>query len=115
MTIIQNARTSGGGYVAGVPTQALSVGPVETWQAEKVSIWHAGNHDNPFGQRLTTLMISQRLADTAVPMWKVEDVAAAVERVRAAGGTATDPERQPYGTTSQCADDQGVRFYLGDA
>ena len=54
-------------------------------------------------------------ADTAVPMWKVDDVAAAVERVRAAGGTATDPERQPYGTTSQCADDQGVRFYLGDA
>jgi glucosamine-6-phosphate deaminase len=73
MTIIQNARTSGGGYVAGVPTQALSVGPVETWQAEKVSIWHAGNHDNPFGQRLTTLMISQRLADTAVPMSLLAD------------------------------------------
>lgn len=68
MTIIQNARTSGGGYVAGVPTQALTVGPVETWQAEKVSIWHAGNHDNPFGQRLTTLMISKRIVDTAVPM-----------------------------------------------
>ncbi len=51
----------------------------------------------------------------AVPMWKVDDVAAAVERVRAAGGTATEPERQPYGTTSECADDQGVRFYLGDA
>ena len=68
MTIIQNARTSGGGYVAGVPTQAISVGPVETWQAEKVSIWHAGNHDNPFGQRLTTLMISKRIADTSVPM-----------------------------------------------
>jgi glucosamine-6-phosphate deaminase len=68
MTIIQNARTSGGGYVAGVPTKAISVGPVETWQAEKVSIWHAGNHDNPFGQRLTTLMISQGIADTSVPM-----------------------------------------------
>ncbi|HEY7102406.1 MAG TPA: VOC family protein [Mycobacteriales bacterium] len=54
-------------------------------------------------------------ADTAVPMWKVPDVAAAVERVRAAGGTATDPARQPYGTTSECTDDQGVRFYLGDA
>jgi uncharacterized protein len=50
-----------------------------------------------------------------VPMWKVDDVAAAVERVRAAGGTATDPERQPYGTTSEATDDQGVRFYLGDA
>jgi glucosamine-6-phosphate deaminase len=68
MTIIQNARTSGGGYVAGVPTKAISVGPVETWQAEKVSIWHAGNHDNPFGQRLTALMISEKIPDTSVPM-----------------------------------------------
>jgi glucosamine-6-phosphate deaminase len=68
MTVIQNARTSGGGYVASVPTRACSVGPVETWKADRVSIWHAGNHDNPFGQRLTALMISERLADTSVPM-----------------------------------------------
>lgn len=51
LTITQNARTSGGGNVAGVPTQAISVGPAETWKAEKVSIWHAGTHDNPFGMR----------------------------------------------------------------
>ena len=59
ITIAQNARTSGGGNITLVPTQAISVGPVETWQAEKVSIWHAGMHDNPFGQRLTTFMISK--------------------------------------------------------
>jgi predicted enzyme related to lactoylglutathione lyase len=52
---------------------------------------------------------------TAVPMWKVDDVAAAVERVRAAGGTATDPQEMPYGLTAEGTDDQGVRFYLGDA
>ena len=68
LTIIQNARTSGGGRVAEVPTQALTVGPVETWKAERVSIWQAGNHDNPFGMRLTTLMISKEVADTSVPM-----------------------------------------------
>ncbi len=68
MTIIQNARTSGGGRVADVPTQALSVGPVETWKAGRVSIWHAGMHDNPFGQRLTTLMIAKKHPDSAVPM-----------------------------------------------
>jgi len=73
MTIIQNARTSGGGVVTNVPTQAVSVGPVETWQAEKVSIWHAGCHDNPFGMRLTTLMISKRLPDAAVPMSLLAD------------------------------------------
>jgi glucosamine-6-phosphate deaminase len=73
MTLIQNARTSGGGVVTGVPTQAITVGPRETWKAEKVSIWHAGNHDNPFGLRLTTLMISQRLPDSAVPMSLLAD------------------------------------------
>ncbi|HST64331.1 MAG TPA: VOC family protein [Mycobacteriales bacterium] len=52
---------------------------------------------------------------SAVPMWKVADVPAAVERVRAAGGTATDPEQQPYGITADCRDDQGLRFYLGDS
>jgi glucosamine-6-phosphate deaminase len=68
VTIMQNARTSGGGKVDLVPSQAVTVGPVETWKAERVSIWHAGKHDNPFGQRLTTLMISKGIADTAVPM-----------------------------------------------
>ena len=73
LTIAQNARTSGGGNIALVPTKAISVGPVETWKAEKVSIWHAGTHDNPFGQRLTTWMIANRIADTAVPMSLLAD------------------------------------------
>ena len=73
LTIAQNARTSGGGNIALVPTQAISVGPLETWRAEKVSIWHAGTHDNPFGQRLTTLMTSHRLVDSAVPMSLLAD------------------------------------------
>ncbi|MHC4541821.1 MAG: hypothetical protein ACYS74_18900, partial [Planctomycetota bacterium] len=47
---------------------AITVGPVETWKAEKVSIWQAGTHDNPFGMRLTTLMIGTKIADSAVPM-----------------------------------------------
>ena len=49
-----------------------------------------------------------------MPMYRVDDIAAAVERVRAAGGTATTPERQPYGVTSVCTDDQGTRFHLGE-
>jgi glucosamine-6-phosphate deaminase len=68
LTIAQNARTSGGGNISLVPTQAISVGPLETWRADKVSIWHAGTHDNAFGQRLTTWMIARRLVDTSVPM-----------------------------------------------
>lgn len=73
MTVIQNARTSGEGQVFLVPRQALSVGPVETWKAEKVSIWHPGHHDNKFGIRLTTMMISKRLPDSAVPMSLLAD------------------------------------------
>ena len=73
VTIIQNARTSGGGNVAMVPTQAATVGPVETWKAETVSIWHPGHHDNPFGMRLSALMISKRIPDSSVPMSLLAD------------------------------------------
>ena len=49
-----------------------------------------------------------------VPMWTVEDVDAAVSRVREAGGTVIDePSQQAYGTSALCTDDQGSRFYLG--
>jgi predicted enzyme related to lactoylglutathione lyase len=50
---------------------------------------------------------------TGVPMWLVEDIAAAVQRVRDAGGTSTEPQRQPYGVMADCTDDQGMHFYLG--
>ena len=73
MTIMQNARTSGGGNIALVPTQAATVGPLETWQCDRVSIWHAGNHDNAFGMRLTAFMISKHLPDAAVPMSLLAD------------------------------------------
>ena len=68
MTIMQNARTSGGGQLDMVPSQAVTVGPVQTWKAERVSIWQAGTHDNALGMRLTTLMISKKIPDSAVPM-----------------------------------------------
>ncbi|MEJ7683091.1 MAG: glucosamine-6-phosphate isomerase [Segetibacter sp.] len=73
ITIAQNARTSGGGNITLVPTKAITVGPAETWKAEKVSIWHAGMHDNPFGQRLTAFMISKKIIDTSVPMSLLAD------------------------------------------
>ncbi len=68
VTIMQNARTSGGGQLDLVPSQAVTVGPMQTWQAEKVSIWQAGTHDNPFGMRLTTLMIAKKIPDASTPM-----------------------------------------------
>jgi glucosamine-6-phosphate deaminase len=73
MTVIQNARTSGGGRVDQVPTRACTVGPIETWKADTVSIWHPGHHDNPFGIRLTAFMIAKGLPDASVPMSLLAD------------------------------------------
>ncbi|MBL9129138.1 MAG: glucosamine-6-phosphate isomerase [Verrucomicrobiales bacterium] len=73
LTLAQNARTSAGGNITLVPTRAVTVGPVETWKADKVSIWHPGCHDNPFGQRLSAYMISKRIVDAAVPMSLLAD------------------------------------------
>jgi uncharacterized protein len=50
---------------------------------------------------------------TAVPMWRVADLGAVVGRVRAAGGTSTEPQAEPYGLAADCADGQGTRFNLG--
>jgi predicted enzyme related to lactoylglutathione lyase len=44
--------------------------------------------------------------------YRVDDIAAAVERVRTAGGHADEPERKPYGLLAECVDDQGTTFRL---
>jgi uncharacterized glyoxalase superfamily protein PhnB len=43
---------------------------------------------------------------------RVDDIAAAVERVRAAGGHAGEPQRRPFGLLAECTDDQGLTFRL---
>jgi uncharacterized glyoxalase superfamily protein PhnB len=44
--------------------------------------------------------------------FRVEDIEAAVARVRAAGGQAGTIENRPYGLLAECDDDQGVHFQL---
>jgi uncharacterized glyoxalase superfamily protein PhnB len=44
--------------------------------------------------------------------YRVDDIAAAVERVRAAGGHADEPDPKPYGLLAECVDDQGATFRL---
>ena len=49
----------------------------------------------------------------AVLAYRVADIEAAIDEVRAAGGTATDAEMQPYGLlSSECTDPAGRRFWL---
>ena len=58
-------------------------------------------------------ILPSRGAEPAVRLsYRVDDIAAAVERVRAAGGSAGAPERRPFGLLADCADDQGMPFHL---
>ena len=49
----------------------------------------------------------------AVPMYAVDDIEVAVAAVRTAGGEAAEIERQAYGLSALCRDDQGLPFWLG--
>jgi uncharacterized glyoxalase superfamily protein PhnB len=44
--------------------------------------------------------------------YQVDDMAAALERVRAAGGQAQAADRKPTGLLAECVDDQGTPFQL---
>ncbi len=44
--------------------------------------------------------------------YRVADIDAAIERVRAAGGQARSPQRRPFGLLADCIDDQGGTFRL---
>jgi uncharacterized protein len=78
--------------------------------------WRSHPGRSPGGWQIedTTPMIgiSGGHAAAAVPVWRVSDVAAAVARVRAAGGTSTEPHREPYGLIAEGTDDQGTRFSI---
>jgi uncharacterized glyoxalase superfamily protein PhnB len=69
--------------------------------------WRTGEIRPPLGIR------SSEVAEPEVQLsYRVDDIAAAVERVRAAGGRADEPARQPYGLLTACVDDQGATFRL---
>ena len=79
--------------------------------------WRSRPGRTPGGWQVedTTPMIGLmggRTEAAGVPVWRVADVAAAVAQVRAAGGTSTEPHREPYGIIAECTDDQGTRFSL---
>jgi len=69
--------------------------------------WRADQTRPPLG------IVPSRGAEPQVQLsYRVDDIAAAVEQVRAAGGRADEPERKPYGMHAECVDDQGVTFRL---
>jgi uncharacterized glyoxalase superfamily protein PhnB len=69
--------------------------------------WRAGETRPPLG------ILPARDAEPEVQLsYRVDDIAAAVERVRAAGGRADEPERRRFGLSCECADGQGATFRL---
>ena len=69
--------------------------------------WRSRRGRTPGGWQVedTTPMIGVsggHSAPAAVPVWQVSDLAAAVAQVRVAGGTATEPHREPYGLMAEC-------------
>jgi predicted enzyme related to lactoylglutathione lyase len=48
----------------------------------------------------------------AVLCYQVDDIAAAVARLRAAGGRCDDPQQRPYGLEIHGYDNQGIELYL---
>ncbi|ODU02580.1 MAG: hypothetical protein ABS81_17170 [Pseudonocardia sp. SCN 72-86] len=73
--------------------------------------WHAvsGSGDDTAP---TTGLFGGAEAASVVPMFVVDDVAAAVAAVRAGGGTADDPADAGYGVSARCTDDQGAAFWV---
>jgi predicted enzyme related to lactoylglutathione lyase len=69
--------------------------------------WHTEETSPPLA------ILSSEGAEPEVQLsYRVDDIAAAVERVRAAGGRADEPEHRPSGLLAECVDDQGATFRL---
>jgi uncharacterized glyoxalase superfamily protein PhnB len=75
-----------------------------------------GAHPGTWRTEETRPPLAIRSAGGAEPgvqlSYRVDDIAAAVERVRAAGGRASEPVRRLFGLLATCVDDQGVTFHL---
>lgn len=64
------------------------------------------------GRSISHGLSGGREASDLYRCYVVDDLDAAVARVRTAGGEAGEPLSEPYGRTSTCVDDQGTRFAL---
>jgi len=97
-------------YYFTLPTADLAkaqafYGAVLGWQFTDANNGHIGNISAPPGSAFGATA-------SADLYFVVDDIDAAVERVRTAGGTAAEPVHYDSGSAAECTDDQGVRFHL---
>ncbi len=104
------------GDVANVTMVARDAQQAKEFYAAVLQVPFSSGHPGAWRTSETKPPLGIRSSGGAQPevqlSYRVDDIAAAVERVRAAGGRAGEPERKPYGLLAECADDQGAAFRL---
>ena len=104
------------GDVANVTMTARDTNRAREFYEAVLQVPFSEGHPGAWRTEATTpalAILPARDAEPAVGLsYRVDDIAAAVERVRAAGGSAGNPERRPFGLLADCADNQGMPFHL---
>jgi uncharacterized glyoxalase superfamily protein PhnB len=104
------------GDVANVTMVAPDARRAKEFYEAVLQVPFASGHPGAWRTELTSpplSILSSHGAEPEVqPSYRVDDIAAAVERVRAAGGHADPPGRRSYGLLAECVDDQGAAFRL---
>lgn len=113
------ARSESGPRQGDVAYASLHVGDLRRAVSffEAVLGWRFGPASAPQGRRVEGQSLSLGIWERPGPStlflcMAVEDIEAAAARVREAGGTAGEPQHEPYGIVCDCLDDQGVPFAL---
>jgi len=104
------------GDVANVSIVARDAERAKEFYAAVLQLPFSPGHSGSWNTELTTPRLGIWSPEGVEPevelTFRVDDLAAAVERVRSAGGRASEPERHRYGLATECTDDQGTHFRL---
>jgi uncharacterized glyoxalase superfamily protein PhnB len=104
------------GDVANVTMVAPDAHRAKEFYQAVLQVPFSSGHPGAWRTDQTSPPLGIRSSQDAQPLvqlsFRVDDIAAAAERVRAAGGRADEPERKPYGLLAECVDDQGATFRL---
>jgi uncharacterized glyoxalase superfamily protein PhnB len=103
------------GDVANVTMLAPDVDRARDFYEAVLSVSFFSGHPGAWRTEQTTPplgIMPSRGADPEVQLtYRVDDIAAAAQRVRAAGGRALEPVHRPFGLLAECVDDQGTTTF----
>jgi uncharacterized glyoxalase superfamily protein PhnB len=110
------ARQLRQGDVANVTMAARDAERAKEFYQAVLQVPFSAGHPGTWRTEVTRPPLGIRSSEGAEPevqlSYRVDDIAAAVERVRAAGGQAAEPGRRLFGLSAECVDDQGATFRL---